>query len=161
MRTYIDYVTKIKNLSEVINCLLLLDKFICRFFIIHWLCLSAAALHMSARMHQHTQGYNDNWDNPEQHNNILPGQRITADTEIRQHLTHMRIQCHSEKLCEMYHLRREELVYHHSRRQLIKKACKAADQCHQQQRNHRRKPILRYIGNKHGHTRRSHCRYTD
>ena len=35
MRTYIDYVTKIKNLSEVINCLLLLDKFICRFFIIH------------------------------------------------------------------------------------------------------------------------------
>ena len=78
---------------------------------------------MPAGMLKHTQGYDDNRNYPEQHNNILPGQRITANTEIRQHFTQMRIQCDFEKLCEMYHLRRKELINHHAWLKLIEKAC--------------------------------------
>ena len=51
---------------------------------IYYYYLSAAVLHMPTGMLQHTQRYNENRDNPEQHDNILPGQRITANTEIRQ-----------------------------------------------------------------------------
>ena len=104
---------------------------------------------MPAGMLNHTQGYDDNRNYPEQHNNILPGQRITANTEIRQHFTQMRIQCDFEKLCEMYHLRRKELINHHTWQKLIEKACKSADQRHQKQWDHCRKTILYDIGKKH------------